>query len=362
MRLLDRYILTRVIVGTIFGIFCLSAVLLLGQLFKEIKPLIEDQQAPLLKIIQFLWSSVPFMLTFTLPWAFLSAVVLAFGKLSSSNELISIRMAGWGLGRIALPIAVMGALLSGFSLWLNGTIAPQAKNDIQTLLLEAVKENPQSFLKPGTVQKRLGDESRLYVEGREGKTLKGFHFYQLVKGKDFPVSYVYAEEVGVTVTKDQQNLSLDLRDAYIENREESSPILIADQAQPWIIKIPNNQKGKKLGSMTNREIREDLTTNASKHDKRSILKREKEISKRQSIAMACFCLGLIGVPLGINSSRKESNSGFIVALLIAALYYGLLMGLEGVGDTVAMRRFMIWLPNILCFACAMFFYRKATFS
>ena len=362
MRLFDRYILSRIIVGTIFGIFCLSAVLMLGQLFKEMKPLLEDEKAPLLQIAKLLWSSVPFMLTFTLPWSFLSAVVLAFGKLSETNELIGIRMAGWSLWRIAAPVAGFGALLSLLSLWLNCSVAPHAKNDLQDLIFDAVKEDPQSFLNPGSVQRRLGEDSRLYVEDKEGDKLKGFHFYQLEKGQPYPTSYVFAKEVGVDVTPDQSSLSLALKDAYIENRKESSPILIADQAQPWIIQIPNNKKNKKLGAMTNKEIKEQLEAESETLSQRSILKRVKEMTKRQSMAMACFCLGVIGVPLGVSSRRKESNSGFMVSLVVAALYFGLLMGLEGVGDTILIRKAMIWLPNVLCLMLAVFFYRRVTFS
>jgi len=362
MRLFDRYILSRIIVGTIFGIFCLSAVLMLGQLFKEMKPLLEDEKAPLLQIAKLLWSSVPFMLTFTLPWSFLSAVVLAFGKLSETNELIGIRMAGWSLWRVAAPVAVFGAMLSGLCFWLNCTVAPQAKNDLQDLIFDAVKQDPQSFLTPGTMQRRLGDESRLYVENKEGDRLKGFHFYQLDKDSPYPTSYVFAKEVGVEVTPDQSALSLALKKAYIENRDESSPILIADQAQPWIIQIPTNKKRKKLGSMTNREIQAQLDAEAETLSHRSVLKRVKEMAKRQSMAMACFCLGIIGVPLGVTSRRKESNSGFATSLVVAAAYFGLLMGLEGVGDTVLLRRCMIWLPNVLCLILAGYFYRRATFS
>lgn len=362
MRLFDRYILTRIIVGTVFGIFSLSAVLMLGQLFKEIKPLLENQSAPLLQIAKFLWSSVPFMLTFTLPWAFLSAVVLAFGKLSNTNELVGMRMAGWGLPRIALPVMVLGACLSGLCFWLNGTVAPNAKNDLKTLLLEAVKQDPQSILSPGMVQKRLGEGSRLYIEDKEGERLKGFHFYQIEDDEPFPVSYVHAEEVGVDVSEDQSELSLDLKEAYIENRENSSPILIADQAQPWVIEIPDNKRGKKLGAMTNAEINEDIRTRRDEKDEKWLLKRVKEVHKRRSMALACFCLGIIGVPLGMSSRRKEGNAGFILALVVAGIYFGLLMGLEGVGDTVLLRQFMIWLPNLLCLMAAVFFYRKASFS
>ena len=362
MRLFDRYILNRIIVGTIFGVFSLSSVLMLGQLFKDIHPLIESQQAPLLQIAKLLWSSIPFMLTFTLPWAFLSSVVLAFGKLSNTNELVGMRMAGWGLGRIALPVALLGALLSAFSFWLNGTIAPRAKNDLKTIVFEAVKKDPQSFLNPGTVQKRLGDDSRLYVNDKIDDTLKGFHFYQIAENEPYPVSYVYAKEVGVTVTEDESSLSLALKETYIENLKESTPFLIADQAQPWVIELPSNNKRRSVSSLTNQEITEELASSGNTMNEKSIRKRVIEIAQRRSMAMGCFCLGIIGVPLGLTSRRKESNSGFFVALIAAACYFGMLLGFEELESSPLVCRILLWSPNVVCLAVAAFFYKRANFA
>ncbi len=362
MRLLDRYIISKVAVGTLFGVCCLSSVLLLGQLFKEIKPLIESQQAPLMQVAKFLWSSVPFMLTFTLPWAFLTSVILTVGKLSSNNELIGMRMAGWSLWRVAAPVIMMGLVLSGFSFWLNGTVAPRAKDDIQELLLEAVKKDPQAYLSPGRVQKQLSSSAKLYVEDKEGEDLYGFHFCQFEAGSPYPTSYVHAQKVAVTVVNNQEALSLDLREAYIETKDDSSPIIIADQAQPWIINIASKKKRKKLGSMTNREIDEELRANKDKLDKKATLKRVKEVAKRQSMSLACLSLGMLAVPLALQSRRKDNNMGFLVAIGVAAVYFGLLMGLEGVGASVWLRRTVIFMPNILSLGIALWLYRRAAFT
>ena len=46
MRLSDRYIARQVLVGTLYAIVVLSLVLVMGNLFKQVRPLLVEQQAP----------------------------------------------------------------------------------------------------------------------------------------------------------------------------------------------------------------------------------------------------------------------------------------------------------------------------
>jgi lipopolysaccharide export system permease protein len=47
MRISDRYIGRQVLFGTLAAVAVLSLVLVLGRLFKDIRPLLVDKQAPL---------------------------------------------------------------------------------------------------------------------------------------------------------------------------------------------------------------------------------------------------------------------------------------------------------------------------
>lgn len=337
--------------------------MLLGNLFKEIRPLLEDQRAPLGLVARFLLSSFPFMLTFVLPWAFLSSVVLVFGRLSGSNELVAMRTSGWSIFRIALPVGVMGVLLSLTCFWLNGTVAPNAKEDLKDLLFEAVKQDPKALLTPGAVQNRLGKDSRIYVQAKAGEELEGFHFYQLSDDPEmkFPTTYINSQRVSVDVSEEKKEISLALNKAFIQTRgsDGKESFIIADQAKPWIFPFPQKKKRKRVSSMTNAEILSDL--DSFKEDKKNYLKRIKEIESRNSLAMASLVFGVLGVPIAIQSRRRETSSGFIIALVIAACYFGMVLGLEGVGDTRLMRTIMIWLPNILAVPLSVWLYLKANY-
>ena len=97
MRISDRYIGRQVLSGTLYAVMVLGVVLLLGNLFKQIQPLLVDQKAPLSLVIRFVISVLPLSLMYTIPWGFLSAVLLVFGRLSSDQEITSFRVAGLSL-------------------------------------------------------------------------------------------------------------------------------------------------------------------------------------------------------------------------------------------------------------------------
>ncbi len=81
MRISDRYIGKQVFFGTVFAVLVLGVVLVLGNLFKQIQPLLVEQKAPLGLVLRFVGGVLPMSLIYTVPWGFLSAVLLVFGRL-----------------------------------------------------------------------------------------------------------------------------------------------------------------------------------------------------------------------------------------------------------------------------------------
>ena len=67
---------------------------MLGNVFKRLLDLLVNNDAPLDLILSFIAYILPFSLTFTIPWGFLTAVLLVFGRLSAENELIAWRSSG----------------------------------------------------------------------------------------------------------------------------------------------------------------------------------------------------------------------------------------------------------------------------
>jgi len=368
MRISDRYIGKQVLMGTLYAVMVLGIVLLLGNLFKEIRPLLVEQKAPLELVLRFVISVLPMSLMYTVPWGFLSAVLLVFGKLSSNQEITSFRVAGLSLVRLSLPVFVIGALLSLGSLWLNINVVPHSKATSVQLLYEQASRNPESLLKPGIVQGNFkggeGKGLKVMIEGKSGNWLEGFHFYQTAPNDDgtATTTYVHAGRAALTVDKPKSQLRIKLQDAYFETRDSQGKIetAFAGEAEPLLIdlKDPKSRRLRK-SAMTNDEIREEIATNPKLSEEKKIALRA-EITKRYSFSMACFAFAFIAVPLGLSARRKETSSGLVMSLIIGGLYFMFtIMAEEFKSDVGALV--MLWLPNVICVLLGLVLFRRARF-
>ncbi len=365
IRLSDRYIGKQVLMGTLYAVLVLSLVLVMGNLFKEARPLLVEQRAPLSLVLRFVVNVLPFSLMFTIPWGFLSAVLLVYGRLSSDHELTSFRVAGLSQVRLAMPVFVLGAIFSALCLWINVNVVPQAKASLTDIIYEQVKHDPRSLLDPGVVQSRFKNQ-KLFVEKREGDSLKGFHLYQLTdENEEVPSqveAYIHAGQVSLVVDDVKKQLRLKLIDTFIETRDsdQSSRLAFAGEAEPWLFDFGGDRGRKvKANAMTNTDIRSYLEENPDLSQEKQVGFRA-EITKRYSFSMACLAFGFIAVPLGLKGRRKDSSTGLVISLLVGMAYF-LFTVLADSFDTDAAATAILWAPNIFCALIGVVLFRLARF-
>lgn len=369
MRISDRYIGKQVLTGTLYAVVVLGIVLVLGNLFKQIQPLLVDQKAPIALVLRFVIGVLPLSLMYTIPWGFLTAVLLVFGRMSSSNEITSFRVAGLSLVRLSMPVFVIGAMLSVLSLWLNIHVVPNSKASTRQLIYDQAVRDPASLLKPGVVQgefKGDGEEvQKLLIEGKSGEWLEGFHFYVLSDPKAEEaggMTYVHASRAALSVDKAKSQLRLKLEDAYFESRNPKGQVDVAyaGEAEPLVIdlKSPNDLKVRP-GLMSNDEIQRELK------DKplmpvATMRKLKAELMTRYSFSLACFAFAFVAVPLGLQTHRKDTSLGLMISVLIGTGYFLITMLAEQV-KSQAWATAVMWSPNVLCVVCGLILFRRARF-
>src|SRR5207247_8982490 len=120
MKLIDRFISRELIVNVLFAIVVLSLVLVVGNIFRKLLPLLVNHDVPMEYLITFIAYVLPFSLIFTLPWRCLTAILLVFGRLSADNELSTLRPAGVGSSRIGIPPGGGARGCTAFCAWAHG--------------------------------------------------------------------------------------------------------------------------------------------------------------------------------------------------------------------------------------------------
>jgi lipopolysaccharide export system permease protein len=363
MRISDRYIGKQILLGTLYAVLVLGLVLVLGNLFKKLQPLLVEQKAPLELVLRFVASVLPVSLMYTVPWGFLSAVLLVFGRLSAGHEITSFRVAGVSLVRLSAPVFVIGALLSAGSLWLNTQLVPRSKATSLELVYKQAARDPKSLLKPGVVQGNFkgGAEGvqKVLIEDRSGEWVEGFHYHQINEGGGGR-TYVHAARAALDVDDANRQLRIKLEDAFFENHRPDGRVEVAfaGMAEPLLIDLKDpRSRRQRPSSMTSMEIRSQLDEET---DPEKRVRLHAELVKRHSFSMACLAFAFIAVPLGLNARRRESSGGLILSLLIGTGYF-LVTVLARQFPSEAVATAILWSPNILCVALGVYLFRRARF-
>ncbi len=178
IRISDRYIFWQVTKATVFAVVSLSLFIVLGRIFQEIRPLVVDSRVPLPLVGKFVLNVFPMSLMYTIPWGFMSAILLVFGRLSAEQELNALQLGGLSLPRIAMPVFLLGAMLSALCLWINVTVVPRANARMDNIVYEAVERDPKALIKPGMITAQL-QNLRIFVQKKDDEKLYSLHLYKL---------------------------------------------------------------------------------------------------------------------------------------------------------------------------------------
>src|SRR3982750_3378205 len=117
MKLIDRTMSRELLMNLFFAVAVLSLVLVIGNIFRRLLPLLVNHDVPPEYIITFVAYILPFSLIFTIPWGLLTAILLTFGRLSADNELIALRSNGVSVPRVAVSLGVISGLCCVICLW-----------------------------------------------------------------------------------------------------------------------------------------------------------------------------------------------------------------------------------------------------
>jgi lipopolysaccharide export system permease protein len=360
MRILDRYLGRQILFGTIFAIILLSLLLVLGNLFRELRPLLVEVGAPIGVLGEFILGILPVTLIYTIPWAFLSAVLLVFGRLSGDSELIAFRGAGVSLVRLAAPVIVLGLLFSAVCLWLNLHVAPVAKDRVRNLVTETIIKDPRALLSSGVDQTRIPN-LRVYSERQEGDVFHNFHIFVMDDGDpgaDPGGAYIHADTAETVVDEERRQIRLRLTGAYSDGKTpDGEEFTVLSRDLEWmVIDYSEERKKTKASSMTNSEIDRYLEDNPQlPHVVRAGFRSEQ--NERYSSSFACLAFGLIGVPLGIKARRRDTSSGLVLSLGVGAAYFIATSMIEAGERT----QWLLWLPNLASVILAAALFRRARF-
>ncbi|MCC6396711.1 MAG: LptF/LptG family permease, partial [Bacteroidetes bacterium] len=141
MLLLPRYILRAHVGPFFFSLITLMFVFLLQFVMKFIDQLVGKGLTAWV-IIELIALSLSWMLVLAVPMSVLVAILMAFGELSSRNEITAMKAGGVSIYRMMAPVFIAGACVALIMVWFNNSVLPETNHRLKALTTDIRRKKP----------------------------------------------------------------------------------------------------------------------------------------------------------------------------------------------------------------------------
>jgi lipopolysaccharide export system permease protein len=369
VNLLDRHIFGSVLVTTIAAMCLFAFVLMAGNILRDLMGPMLSGQLALLTFVRLVLLLLPFVIYYALPLGVLTGVLLTLGRLSSDSEVTAMRAAGLSIPRIAAPVFFLAIIGGAAGLRVNFESMPWSRVQYHREFAAAMRANPLSFIRPRTFIREFPGYV-VYVGSMEGSSVYDFWLWQLDAERRV-VRFVRAESGSVDYDEATNEFIVKLERARIEEHDRSAP---DDFTQPLKInsfgeidpfrlslaryfgvqtvhqKLPWMTYGELMAEKS-RILREKIPPGGEAAHEHSLLLVSLTIQDKLNMALAIISFALVGVPLGIRVSRRETSANLGIAVLLALAYYCIIDAIKLLDNHPEYHpEILLWVPNML-FLC-----------
>ncbi len=345
MKLIDRFVSRELIVNVLFAILVLSLVLVVGNIFRKLLPLLVNHDVPLEYLLTFIAYVLPFSLIFTIPWGLLTAILLVFGRLSADNELIALRSNGVSVTRVCLPLLVLAIIFTAICLWLNVDVAPAAQEKLRSTIFDLATRNPIALFGNDQVIDQFPGR-RIYVGKKEGNELENILVFQMDE-HSLPMRVTFARSGKLEADLPNKRILMHLYSARpYDLRKIHDGISMTEGTLPISLEelYEREKKRPSRSALSLEQLLDQLNTG----NRRERSATRTEINKRFSFPFSCMAFALIGVPLGITTHRRETSVGFAMGLIVAVFYFLFVIIADTLrGNAKVHPELLVWFPNVL---------------
>jgi len=361
MKILDRYIFRETLTPTLIALSALTFVFF-SQRLGALLEIIVRQSATLREVGEFSFAIIPNLLTFTIPLAVLVGILTGFGRISSDSEAIAFRAAGISMKRLLRPVMLLATLAWIVTLMLTLWIAPQTALHLRQLESALALKQVSLELKPRVFNENLANFV-LYVKDvtANGSEWHGIMLADVTSPND---PHVTVAKSGTLVANDENHtFDLTLADSttsfassqspniYQTSGVESNTISLPMPAAPPTPSKPSTTE------MASRELWNRMSAGSATYEERV------ELHRRMALPFSCLAFALIGLPLGISTTRGSKSMGLVLSLILMLAYYLVfVLGTRIAANEQFSPFFGAWIGNIAFSALGIFMLTRADYE
>lgn len=360
MKILNLYITKSYLATFFMAIGVLTFGMAGAQLIRIFDSL--AQGIPASVALEMLVYSLPHALCFTLPWASLVAIMLVFGRLSADSEITAMRACGVSILQIVAPLIVTTIIFTAICLQLQLNTGPRTMEKARGIGMEVVVNHPLALFTPG-MPVDMGDfmpGTSLYFASKDAED--NIYYVQLYRVVDQNIHEdITAARGRIEVDQERKIMQIVLFDAQITTRsgDRNHDVFMKEFKMEW-------DYGKQFNS-SRIAMREkflplkDLLARimVMKRENQDTTKLEVELSTRVCLALAPIAFLLLGLPLAIQTNRRETSVGLFLSVLLAGIYFANVLFAEALRKSPAMYpQYLIWLVPFLYQAFGIYYIVK----
>ena len=197
----------------IFSFVTLTFIFLLQFIMKFIDQLVGKGLGPWV-IGELVALNLAWMVVLAVPMSVLVATLMAFGSLSSQNEITAMKASGLSLYRMMTTVVLLSGVLTYLLIQFNNRVLPEANHRLKTLIIDIRRIKPTLSITPGLFSQDLQGYSILAKKTFEySNDLEGLTIFDYTDPTRNVV--VTAERGKVRFTPDYRKLIMDLDNGEI---------------------------------------------------------------------------------------------------------------------------------------------------
>jgi len=357
MRLIDIYILRRVLMPLLAAVGIAMAALLMQRLI-HLLDLFANRGGPLSIILKMLGNLVPFYLGIALPAALFIGVLYAGSRLSSESELDAMRASGMSLLRLIAPVLALAVVLVMISTYLLGWLQPYTRFGYRALVHLVTDTQWDSAIERGAFFTGFGGKTILIGDISDGGRTMTKIFVNDKDGSGRTI--ILTAERGDLQKQSDFSLVLRLHNGI---RSETSPNGDATRAMTFtqldlplesIAPDPFRPRGEKESELTFTELVRYYFNTPANLDLEDI---SAELHERMVRTVSILFLPFLAFPVGISSRRTSKSVRMIVGVLFLIFYYEVLQFGEAMVRKKALDAIpALWVPCAIFAACSLWLF------
>ncbi|MSO22903.1 MAG: LPS export ABC transporter permease LptF [Acidobacteria bacterium] len=356
--ILDKYVIVGFLKYFLLVLGSFVIIFIVFTFFELLEDVVSNQ-IPVLVVLNYFYYLLPQIVFYMIPMSVLVAVLVNFGVLTRTSQIVAMKASGVSLYRLALSLVTITLLMSALSFAMQEYVLPGC-NQKQDSLRDVIKgRQPQTYLRPDR-KCMMGQRNKIFYYNffDEHRNLFG----DLSVFEFDPASFEIRRRIYATrASWDEVPGTWILEDGWSQGFREQRAVAkefvrFERQRFPEIAEDPRyfKKEVKQSSQMSYLELRnyiEDLRQSGF-----DVVRLTVALHKKLSFPIISLIMCMIAIPFSFSMGKRGSLYGVGLSIMIGITYWVMLEFFEQMGGAGMLLPFLAaWAPNLIFGASGVYF-------